>query len=430
MNKIAYIYPLEHPIDVKVTVPGSKSFTNRALIIAALANGTTTLHGVSNANDSAVLTRLLQKIGVEMQVKGDTISIKGTGGKFSPFNGELDVEDAGTVMRFLSALCCIIPGDIALKGSVRMHQRPIKGLVDGLRQLLGAKVTYTEDEGYPPIKINGGNCKGGIIHVDASLSSQFVSALLMVSPLLSGNTEIVCDGELASVPYVDMTISVMKHFGVVVRHENHKHYYVKSGQAYKATEYKIEGDASSASYMFALAALSGSTVEVTNVSAQSLQSDAAFADILGKMGCSVHKDETIKVTGSAELKGIKVNMTDMPDTAQTLSVVAAFAKGDTYITGLNTLEHKETERLSAVQTELFRMGIESRIDNNSILIKGGCLPDGARISTYGDHRMAMAFAAAGIRIGGISLESPDVVKKSFPGFWDTLKYMGIKVELK
>lgn len=423
-----YIFPPQHPLDARVTVPGSKSLTNRAFVIAALANGTTTLHGASDANDSLVLIRLLQKLGVEIKTAGDTITIQGNGGKFKPFHGELDVEDAGTVMRFLSALCCIIPGEITLSGTLRMHQRPIYGLVDALKKA-DVEIVYTGKEDFPPIKIKGGNFNGGKLHIDATASSQFISALLIVAPVLPNDTEIICEGEPASVPYVDMTIAVMKHFGVEVNHENHKCYSIKGGQSYKASDYKIEGDASSASYMLALAAVTGGSVEVANLSPNSLQSDAAFADILGTMGCTVNKGESVKVTGTPNLTAIDIDMVGMPDTAQTLSVVAAFAKGETKITGLGTLVHKETHRLIALQTELTKMGIESRIDNSSIRIKGG-QPRGADISTYSDHRMAMAFAVAGARIDGVAIESPEVVKKSFPAFWEALNSTGIKTELK
>lgn len=424
----AYIYPPAHPVNAKVTVPGSKSLTNRALVIAALAKGITTLFGASDSNDSLVLIRLLQKLGVEIKTTGDTITVHGNGGKFNLFNGELDVEDAGTVMRFLSALCCIVPGEVILKGTVRMHQRPIYGLVEALKKA-GVKIDYIGKEDFPPVKIEGGNFKGSAIHIDASVSSQFVSALLMVAPALSNDTEIICEGELASVPYIDMTLAVMKHFGVEVKHENHKRYFIKGGQSYKASDYKIEGDASSASYMVALAAVTGGSIEVANLSANSVQSDAAFADILGNMGCTVSKGEGVKVTGNSGLSAVNVDMAGMPDTAQTLSVVAAFAEGETIITGLGTLEHKETHRLIALQTELAKMGIDSRIDNSSIRIKGGS-PMGADISTYGDHRMAMAFAVAGARIKDMVVENPEVVKKSFPSFWNVLDSTGIKTELK
>jgi len=427
MSKVAYIYPLEMPIDVKVTVPGSKSFTNRALIIASLAEGTTTLSGVSDANDSVILISLLKKLGVEIQSNGDIIIVKGNGGKFNPFSGELDAEDAGSVMRFLSALCCIIPGEILLKGSERMHQRPIQGLVDALKQM-GAKITYIEKEGFPPIKIQSGNYTGGVIHIDASLSSQFVSALLMVAPMFPKDTEIICDGELVSLPYIDMTLSVMAHFGVEVKHETYKRYLIKSNQKYKAKDYKIEGDASSASYLLALAAISGSTVEVTNLSSESIQSDAKFADILENMGCKVNRGKSISVTGTPHLKAIEVDMNGMPDTAQTLSIVAAFAKGETLITGLSTLQHKETNRLKALRMELSKLHINSKADDNSICISGAN-PKGAYIDTYDDHRMAMAFAIVGARTE-VSIYSPDVVKKSFPGYWNTLKSMGVNVEIE
>jgi 3-phosphoshikimate 1-carboxyvinyltransferase len=428
MSTAAHIKPLEHKIDVQVRVPGSKSFTNRALIIAALADGTSALHGVSNANDSTILLRFLKQLGVEMEQHDDVLTIKGTGGKFKPFHGVLDVEDAGTVMRFTSALACLIPGETTLQGTERMHQRPVQGLVDALKQL-GVDITYLDDEGYPPIKIHGGNCKGGKVEVDASMSSQFVSALLMISPMLPADTEIICKGEMVSLPYIDMTISAMAHFGVTVKHDAHKHYYIKSGQRYKGTDYNIEGDASSASYMFAMAAISGSSVEVTNLSPNSLQSDARFADILQQMGCHITKNGTIKVRGTGALRAVQVDMGDMPDTAQTLSVLAAFANGETSITGLSTLEHKETMRLVALQTELAKMGIESRIDRKSISIRGGA-PKGVPINTFNDHRMAMSFAVAGIKIGNVSIEAPEVVRKSFPKFWDTLRTMGINVEMR
>jgi 3-phosphoshikimate 1-carboxyvinyltransferase len=427
MSKMACIYPLEQPIEARVTVPGSKSITNRALIIAALANGITTLKGASDANDSVILIRLLKKLGVDVQANEDTLTVNGNGGRFKSFTGELDVEDAGTVMRFLSALCCIIPGEIILKGSERMHQRPIHGLADALKQT-GVKIAYLDKEGFPPIKIKGGDFKGGAIHVDASLSSQFVSALLMIAPVLPTDTEIICDGEMVSLPYIDMTIAVMKSFGVDIKHEDHKRYFIKGNQQYKGREYEIEGDASSASYLLALAAISGSTVEVTNLSSESMQSDARFADILGNMGCVVNKGKSISVTGTPRLKGVEVDMNGMPDTAQTLSIVAAFAKGETLITGLSTLQHKETNRLKALRMELSKLHINCKADDESIRITGGN-PKSAFISTYNDHRMAMAFAIVGARIE-VSIYSPDVVKKSFPGYWNTLKSMGVNVELE
>jgi 3-phosphoshikimate 1-carboxyvinyltransferase len=427
-GSIAYIHPIAKPIDVRVTVPGSKSFTNRALIIAALANGISTMHGTSDSNDSEVLIKSLQRLGVEINSINGSLQVKGNGGKFNPFHGELDVEDAGTAMRFLTALCCIIPGEIVLKGSARMHQRPIKELVNALSQI-GATITYLDKEGFPPIKIQGGTIQGGKLKVDGSISSQFISALLMITPVLPNNTEIIIEGEQVSKPYIEMTVSVMAHFGNVIRKIDYFNRLEKN-QAYKATEYNVEGDASSATYLLGIAALTQSKITVTNLSDNSLQSDSRFADILQQMGCSVKKTESsITVTGATTAKAVEVNMQDMPDAAQTLAVVAAFAKGETVITGLKTLQLKESKRITALVNELGKMGIECQSGDDYIKIQGGN-PKGAHISTYNDHRMAMAFAVAGTRINGISIESPQVVKKSFPAFWTTLQAMGINVETK
>ncbi len=427
IGSIANINPLTKPIEVKVKVPGSKSFTNRALVVAALANGVTTLSGVADANDSRLLIKLLDRLGVEIVEHDSVIEVRGNGGKFDEFNGVLNVEDAGTVMRFMTALCCLVPGEITLEGSERMNQRPIKELVNGLTRL-GAEITYTLTDGFPPIKITGGTIIGGPVRINGSISSQFISALLMIAPLLSRDIEMNIEGEQVSEPYIDMTISVIKEFGLAVE-KSPKYYSISANQEYKACKYEVEGDASSASYLFAIAVLSQSKVEVTNVTGKSLQSDMRFVDILQQMGCTVSKSKSsITVTGPKVLKAVEVNMQDMPDTAQTLAVLAAFAQGETIIKGLKTLQHKETKRITALETELTKMGVECKAGADFIKIKGGN-PKGAFINTYNDHRMAMAFAVAGVILSGMSIESPQVVKKSFPAFWTTLQSMGINVEI-
>ena len=426
VENIAAVHPVAKPVNSEVRVPGSKSFTNRALVIAALAEGTTAIHGASDSNDSSVMIELLEQLGVGIEVNGENIKVKGIGGKFKSFKGELDVEDAGTVMRFMTALCCLVPGEIVLKGSERMHQRPIKELVDGLKQL-GADISYMRVEGYPPLKIKGGTIRGGKVTVSGSISSQFVSAMLMISPLLEKDTEINIKDEQVSEPYIDMTINAMQEFGVKVEKKGNL-YTVNADQSYEATTYNVEGDASSASYLFAIAAVTNGKVMVTNISKNSLQSDAHFVDILGLMGCKVTEtDSYIEVIGTGKLNAVNVNMQDMPDIAQTLAVVAAFAKGETIITGLKTLQLKESKRITALQTELAKMGIECEAGNDFIKIRGGN-PKGAFINTYNDHRMAMSFAVAGARVEGVIIESPEVVKKSFPTFWTTLQSMGIKVD--
>lgn len=433
---IAYLHPLTRPIDVKVEVPGSKSYTNRALIIAALANGITALRGVSDSNDSKVLISLLKQLGVDINEEDNVLYVTGCGGKFRAKDITLNVEDAGTVMRFMTALCCLVPAQITLEGSERMHQRPIRELVDALAQL-GAQISYLGKVGYPPIKIMGGTIKGGRVKVNGSISSQFVSALLMIAPLLELNTEIIVEGEQVSEPYIEMTIGTMFRFGISVK-KRREEYIVTDYQSYnftderfiyKAVEYDVEGDASSASYLYAIAALSQSKITVTNVPILSKQSDAFFPYILRGMGCTINGIKYWEVTGPPHLRAWKDELDDMPDVAQTLAVIAAFAEGETFLTGLKTLQIKETERLTALKIELTKMGIECETGNDYIKIKGG-KPKGVIIDTYNDHRMAMAFAVAGTKIEGIGIRNPGVVKKSFPQFWNTLKLMGINVELR
>ena len=425
-RSIARINPLTSSIKAQINVSGSKSFTNRALIITSLASGTSILTGCSDSKDSLLLIKILQELGVEIVHKENIITVKGNSGKFKEFKGKINVENAGTVMRFLTALCCLIPGEIILEGSERMHERPVNALVDALLQL-DADITYLDKVGYPPLKMKGGNLHGSKVNIDASESSQFISALLMIAPILNRDLEITVNGEIASAPYIEMTLSVMKEFGITVEQTAGK-YFIKAGSKYTSTNYEIECDASSASYFFALAAITQSTIRVNNISPSSLQGDVKFANLLEQMGCQVTCDENyIEVTGTPELHGINTDMRDMQDVAQTLAVVAAFAKGDTMITGLKNLQIKETQRLTALQKELIRMGIKSTIGADHIMIRGG-LPHGALICTSGDHRMAMAFAIAGAKLPDMQIESPEVVSKSFPEFWQKLSETGITIQ--
>lgn len=427
-RNMAHIHPLPEPIKVQVDLPGSKSYTNRALIIASLAQGTSILSGCSDSNDSSILIRCLQALGIEITRNENTITIKGNGGKFKEFNDRINVEDAGTAMRFLTALCCLIPGEIVLEGSSRMNKRPIKGLVDALLQL-GADIAYLGEIGYAPLKIKEGRLHGGKVKIDASLSSQFISALLMVAPALGDGIELLSDLEIPSAPYINMTIATMKDFEVKVGQESGK-YIIDGNSTYAPTNYAIEVDASSASYFFALAAITQSAIRVNNLSASSLQGDVKFIDLLEEMGCKVYKTENhIEITGPEELNSITADMKNMQDVAQTMAVVAAFAKGTTILKGLKNLELKETKRLTALQKELTKMGIECHTDGEQIRIIGGT-PKGAFIHTYNDHRMAMAFTIAGTRIKDLQIESREVVGKSFPSFWETLKGIGVKIDIK
>ena len=426
-KKTARIHPLHQSVKATISVPGSKSYTNRGLIIAALADGKSVLHGYSNSSDSQILISALQQLGVTVTYDENKITVIGNGGSFEKFHGNINVAEAGTAMRFLTAICCLVPGEIMLKGSERMNERPIKGLVDALLQL-GANVEYIKKDGFAPLKIRGGKLHGGKVNIDASLSSQFLSGLLMIAPVLDSPLEIVSNEKIASAPYIDMTIFIMQHFGASVNKD--LNCYSVHKLSYKPANYIVEGDASSASYFFALAAITQSTVRVNNLSISSLQGDVKFVDLLEKMGCHIIKgNDYIEVTGAKELKAIAADMKDMQDAAQTLAVVAAFAKGTTILTGLKNLELKETKRLTALQKELTKMGIDCSTDGEQIRIVGGT-PKGTFINTYNDHRMAMAFAIAGTRVNNLQIESPGVVKKSFPDFWKSLKKIGVKVDME
>jgi len=355
MNKIL-LHPPKRKIQNRIVpIEGSKSYTNRALIIASLAKGKSILLSPSISNDSKVLIQALITLGVSIKNKVDgSIEIMGNEGKFVAQNISLNVGQAGTAMRFLTALSALVPGIVCLDGSSRMRQRPIGELTAALTQL-GVRITFSSSDGFPPLTVNGGIIKKNMVTMSGKVSSQFITALLLVGPCISGGLTIeICDEQISK-SYIDMTIDSMKQFGVTVINDNYKRYIVPDSSEYRAQQYTVEGDASGASYLFGIAAVSGSSVTVSNINPLSSQGDIHFVDILEKMGCNVVRDtkkNTISVTGPSRLRSVVINMESMPDTAQTLAVVASFAKGTTIITGLSTLKVKETDRLEAIKNEL------------------------------------------------------------------------------
>jgi len=423
------IMPIKKRITGEVAMPGSKSFTNRALVMAALSRGESHITGYSDSDDSEILIRALKKVGVKIIKTKKQIIIQGNGGIFKEFNGAINLGMAGTAMRFFTALACLIPGKIILDGHERMRQRPMAELVNGLRKL-GAKIRYLEKQGCPPLKITKSIKRGGVVSMNGGVSSQYFTALLLIAPVLESGLAIKVTGQQVSKSYIDMSISGLKDFDVKVKNENYQKYLVSPKEHYQAARYVVESDASGASYFWAMAAISQSKIKVKNINPASLQGDIKFADLLKKMGCAVvknKKEKWIEVEGIGELRGISADMEQMPDTAQTLAVVAAFAKGQTKITGLSTLKNKETNRLLALQRELAKMNIRTKIGADYIIIEGG-QPKGAEIETYNDHRMAMAFAVAGARVPGVKILNPKVVAKSFPDFWSKLNSSGVKIK--
>lgn len=431
--KRARVLPSHSPLNAAIEIPGSKSYTNRAIIMASLANGTSTLRKASPSEDSEALLSCLRLLGISIVREQDRLCIEGRGGEFSPFKGSFNVGPAGTTIRFLTAVCAAAKGvEMALEGSERMHQRPIKDLVDALRSL-GGDIEYLKSEGCPPLKIRGAVLSQGKVSMKGTTSSQYTTALLLIAPLLPQGLEISVVGDQISKSYIDMTLSSMKEFGVEVENSDYRRYLVPSSSHYVPSDYEVEGDGTGATYLWGAAALGGGTVRVYNTSFHSAQGDMTFPRLLERMGCTVRdgvdgQGRWIEVSGGETLSGIECDMEALPDAAQTLAVIAACAKGTTHITGLQSLKVKETDRLLALKTELGKCGIDSSITESTITVVGGT-PRLAQIATYEDHRMGMSFALLGAREEGIIIEEPSVVGKSYPQFWDHLKALGFQIEL-
>lgn len=410
---------LEKPITATIEIPGSKSYTNRALIMAALTKGPVTLYHPLYSEDTEVMIACLRTLGLRIETSQDCIIIYDDISIVQNRSYELFAKDSGTTIRFLLALLCLTPGIKVIGGNACLNKRPIKDLVDALR-LLGGKIDYLEKEGQPPLNLHSSALRlRDEVTIDASMSSQFVSALLMIAPLLDG-LKIRLRGELISRPYVDMTIHAMHEWGVDVLQMEDEGYRIPRGQHYQKNQYVIEGDFSSAGYFFAIAALTRSTMTLKNLNPHSMQADRKFLNILMRIGNEINiSDHGITIIGKHILPQ-SLNMEDCPDQVLTMAVLAAFAKGVTKISGVRSLRLKETERVQALKNELSKMGIHTEDTHDTLTIYGG-EPHAAIIDTYGDHRMAMAFAVAGTKLPGMKICYPEVVSKTFPTFWDNLR---------
>lgn len=409
------------PMQAHVRLPGSKSITNRALLLAALADGTSRLHQPLHSDDTEYMTEALRCLGVCIDTEPEAVVVQGMGGALSASScAHLFVGNSGTTVRFLTAAACLAPPgtSVVLDGNARMRERPIRDLLGALL-LLGVQAESVNGHGCPPVRVHGGGMPGGACRMAGDVSSQFLSAVLQVAPYARRDVEIDIVGELISKPYVDMTQAVMHAFGVEMENDNYQRLRVRAGQRYQARDYEIEADASNASYFLAAAAVTGGTVTLSNLGTGSIQGDVRFADVLERMGCMVTRGAQITVTGPVRLSALDINMEDIPDTAQTLAVCAAFADGPSRVSGLASLRVKETDRLRAVAVELPKLGVRVEEGPDFWMIhppaEGAYLP--AEIDTYDDHRMAMAFAVAGLRIPGVVINKPSCVAKTFPDFW-------------
>ena len=405
--------------DGVVTIPGSKSYTHRALVLSSLADGESLLVHALRCEDTERTVEGLLRFGVEIFWESDDVRVLGTGGKFRASEERIEVGNSGTSMRFLTALAALKKGITQLDGNERMRKRPIGGLLNGLREL-GVRAYSQKGNDFPPVIVESGGLKGGTARIKGEESSQFLSGLLMVTPYAQSDVIVEVIGSLASKPYVDLTLDVMCAFGVKIGKQEDGSFSIKAEQRYLPRKYRIEGDASNASYFFSAAAVCKGRVEVNNLNPASIQGDIHFLDILESMGCRVTRGKDRVEVQGGELHGIEIDMNEMPDLVPTLAVTAAFAHGKTVIKNVGHLRLKESDRIYALAMELTKMGIRVDEKKDGLEIEGG-KPHGAEIETYDDHRMAMGFAIAGLAVPGIRIKGERCVDKSFPGFWETLQ---------
>jgi 3-phosphoshikimate 1-carboxyvinyltransferase len=412
------IKPL-HDCDAVVRLPGSKSYTHRALVVSALADGESVLIDALRSEDTEYTARGLEKLGVPILWEGDHLHVFGKGGRLRAGDEEIFAGNSGTSMRFLTGLSSLRSGRTVLDGSDRMRERPIADLLDGLGAF-GVKARSQNGDGCPPVIVESRGLRGGKAKMRGGESSQFLSALLMVAPYAEEDMGVEIMGHLVSRPYVDMTRQVMSDFGVEVRSDGHDSFSVRAGQRYLPRRYRIEGDASNASYFLSAAAIVKGKVRVENFDSNSVQGDAGFLGVLEKMGCEVIRGDGWAEVIGKELHGIEIDMNAMPDLVPTLAVTAVFARGETLVRNIGHLRLKESDRIGAVASELVKMGLKVEEGRDWLKIAGG-KAHGAEIETHNDHRLAMSFAIAGLNISGMKIRGERCVDKSFPGFWETLE---------
>ena len=413
--------PVTGPVAASVRLPGSKSITNRALLLAALADGNSKLIAPLHSEDTFYMASALRDLGVSIEETPERdFVVSGMGGKFAAPDKTLFIGNSGTTVRFLTAAACFAPdgAEVTLDGVARMRERPIRDLVGALLTL-GIDAECVNGHGCPPVRVRGGGMLGGHCRLRGDVSSQFLTALLQATPYAERDVEIEIVGELISKPYIDITQSVMRSFGVEIENDSYHKLRVAAGQRYKGREYAVEADASNASYFLAAAAVTGGTVTLENLGSDSIQGDIRFADVLEQMGCTVTRGPALTLTGPATLSAIDADMEAIPDTAQTLAVVCAFADGPSRLTNLGSLRVKETDRVAAMAKELPKLGVDvdEGPDHWTITPPADGAYTEAAIDTYDDHRMAMAFAVAGLRVP-LQINAPGCVAKTFPDFWE------------
>ena len=413
------IDPIEGPIEADVEVPGSKSLTNRALALAALTNGTSTIENVLIADDTEAMLGALEAVGVECRVDRDAkvVEVKGTAGDLPRQDATIDARKSGTTARFLLPILAACGGDYVVDGSDQLRARPMGDLIDAVRTL-GADVIEQGEPGHLPLVVRGPYIRSAV-SVRGDVTSQFLSGLMLAGPLTDDGVFVELTTPMVSRPYVEMTAVMMARFNARAEVSDRR-IAVPPGR-YWPIRYTVEPDASSASYFFAAAALLGGTTRVHGLSGRSAQGDIAFIDVLARMGARVNDEGgAISVTGSGELHGVTVDMHDIPDMALTVAALAPFADGPTRVTGVGFIRGHESDRIAGVISELTKLGVTARELEDGFEIEPAPALRAAQIESFDDHRMAMAFALIGLRVPGVEITHPECVDKTFPEFWDTL----------
>lgn len=416
MNRL--VTPIDHAVEAIVRPPGSKSFTNRALVVAALASGgASRLEDPLEADDTEAMRDCLRGLGVLIDDSDEPWLVLGTGGQLVSPDGPLNARASGTTARFVTAIAPLANGPVTVDGTQRMRQRPIGHLTEAL-QSMGADIE--SDDGYPPVTIRPSNLVGGEVIVDGTASSQFVSAVLMVAPMVGEEIVVrLAGGDLVSRPYVISTLEVMKAFGAEV--EDRTDHFVVAPTGYRKAHYPIEADASAAAYPLVAAAITAGNVTIEGIPEGSTQADLALLGVLEHMGCRVERRErSIMLSGPPTLRAIDVDMNSAPDAVLALAVACLFADGTSRIRNVGNLRLKETDRLSALETELQRVGAGAEIEGDDLIVVPGQL-HAAAVETYDDHRMAMSFALVGLRVRGIEIIDPACVAKTWPRFFQMLE---------
>ena len=415
--------PIRKPVNATIEVPGSKSYTNRALLVAAMARGASTVTGALFSDDTRYMSFSLRKLGVEVDAdeKRATFDVRGNGGNIPVSSAQLYIGNSGTTSRSLVAYVSLGHGEFVIDGDEPMrHGRPISDLLDALTQI-GVSARTQFDNGHLPVIVEADGLKGGKTRLDVSKSSQFLTALLLVAPYAKNEMEIEVVGN-REMPYIDITLAVMEAFGVQVINEGYKYFRIEGGQQYQPRVYHIEPDASNASYFFAAAALTGGRVTIQHLHLDSIQGDVRFVQILEQMGCQVTvSDVGITVTGPRQLKGIDVDMKAISDTSLTLAAIAPFADSKVTIRNIEHTRWQETDRIHAMVTELRKLGVPVVEHQDGLEISPAPITTPAAIDTYQDHRVAMAFSLIGLKARGIRINDPECVSKTFPNYFEVLE---------